>query len=557
MIVAVPFVLAAAPKQHIGALQQAQNSAVLTHALASVNLMKTLAHCDPTFTFCTPGTDAHVAKLEHIAHLKKKHGVLKQSEPCSGTKTLEAGSRFEQTIDVPFLGAQNVHMHVTAPGVAEVMGSGIQAFTCKSALFHQSGQAISLDANSCHLPEPIQLRGLRFCADQQTVHATISTPYNEIAVVAPRASKTVHRLQATPQTPAEQLASAQTSCNSSMASAASSLSGPFMTDSLCASFATQVVQSFSSSSNSGVPAACDFDTATLAGSTTCAATTSAIANFCAPLYSTGCVNFFNNPPASGGGSSCFAKDASLACRASQHTTDSHAAHAACYADHADGSAAQLVRLIELSAGDRIVTLDANNAPTLTRVVVNQHKSQSRSSPMLKISTADGAALTVTPDHVIAVEGAFVAAEEARVGMHLSAGRIMTIERTTSAIVNPVTASGTLLVADVAAPHMPVLASSHPKWISSFMLNAPTFPFVASHLASYTAPHATQALYEQVEGVLDYLQPTLERAAPSIPRALDMPLVLVADAAFAIGLLLYSFALPLGVAGAAYLLHSKK
>jgi hypothetical protein len=41
---------------------------------------------------------------------------------------------------------------------------------------------------------------------------------------------------------------------------------------------------------------------------------------------------------------------------------------------------------------------------ITRVVLNQHLDDSHDATLLRIETADGAAISVTPDHVIAIGG---------------------------------------------------------------------------------------------------------------------------------------------------------
>ena len=53
--------------------------------------------------------------------------------------------------------------------------------------------------------------------------------------------------------------------------------------------------------------------------------------------------------------------------------------------------ASLVPMADLRAGDLIVSLDANAAPRLERVIVNQHRLQAASSlraPLIRIETAN-------------------------------------------------------------------------------------------------------------------------------------------------------------------------
>jgi hypothetical protein len=147
-VMIVPFVFALAPDPHHG---------LRTDPMTAL--------CNPDFTSCTPGTIAHVAKLEHITALNEKHGVLsKRAEPCSGTHDLGVGTSFATSVEVPYLGHQSVRILVTKPGEAAVSGSGILAISCGAARYHQDGQTLALEASSCPLPPSIRLSSLRFCS---------------------------------------------------------------------------------------------------------------------------------------------------------------------------------------------------------------------------------------------------------------------------------------------------------------------------------------------------------------------------------------------------------
>ena len=193
----------------------------------------------------------------------------------------------------------------------------------------------------------------------------------------------------------------------------------------------------------------------------------------------------------------------------------------------------------------------------------------------------------------------VAAADATIGASLSAGVITKITSLTGSIINPITASGTILAASVDAPSTPILASTHPAWIAPLMLRAPTFPFVATRLAAYVAPKATQTFYAAVEHVISAKIPLLRRAAVKFPAALPfgvraphchpypvhsphcmlavaaialsplssyshgglhmwaLPQIVAADAVFVLSFLVYSLAIPLGVAGFASLVAIRK
>jgi len=100
----------------------------------------------------------------------------------------------------------------------------------------------------------------------------------------------------------------------------------------------------------------------------------------------------------------------------------------------------------------------------TTVLAVQHKAVDTIAEMLTFHTASGA-VSMTPDHALFVDGALVAAADAKLGSLLSTGAIERITKGEAAIINPVTASGTI-VADG------VLAASNPYWIASVTVDAP-------------------------------------------------------------------------------------
>jgi len=211
-----------------------------------------------------------------------------------------------------------------------------------------------------------------------------------------------------------------------------------------------------------------------------------------------------------------------------------------------------VPLASLRAGDVVATLDANGAPALTRIIVNQHVADERVAPLLTLETAGGgASITVTADHVIALDGQFLAAAHAAVGRSLSAGAITRISETSGAVINPVTVAGTMLVTDKHGG-APVLTTTHPEWSATFMLAAPTFAFAASRLGSYLMPASTQAFYNVVEGTIDMALPSIKPATAACPTMLLVLGLLLADAAFAVGVLAYAVAVPISVTGVAIL-----
>jgi hypothetical protein len=162
-------------------------------------------------------------------------------------------------------------------------------------------------------------------------------------------------------------------------------------------------------------------------------------------------------------------------------------------------------LASLKAGDRVLTADATSgALGITHVLVNQHASAAGSddpatSALLRLHTSDGAVLTLTPDHALYVDGALAAARDVTIGSALTTiDAIATIvTRITplpgGPVVNPTTASGTILASDHGAP---LLAASHPIWIAPLLLASPTartLANVALSLAGHLEPPAPPTL----------------------------------------------------------------
>ena len=147
---------------------------------------------------------------------------------------------------------------------------------------------------------------------------------------------------------------------------------------------------------------------------------------------------------------CFAKDSTTACLLSSPNAECH---------H--------VLMADLIPGDLVLGRDG-----ATTVVAVQHKAVDTVAMMLTFHTADGA-VSMTPDHAVFVDGILVAAADARIGSVLSTGAA--IERITKGkanIINPVTASGTI-VADG------FLAASNPFWVAAITIDAPLTRFMVN------------------------------------------------------------------------------
>ena len=122
--------------------------------------------------------------------------------------------------------------------------------------------------------------------------------------------------------------------------------------------------------------------------------------------------------------------------------------------------------------------------------------------MLRISYVDTGAvdsgpfdLRLTPDHVIHADGEFIAAAEVRPGAALRGNlTVVAVRPTADAVVNPLTTSGTILVAPEGGG-TPVLASTYPDWIAAYLLAATCvpLPFSLCNMMSHQFPTATQAI----------------------------------------------------------------
>ena len=112
---------------------------------------------------------------------------------------------------------------------------------------------------------------------------------------------------------------------------------------------------------------------------------------------------------SGSDDPCFGRDSTFACRLSEDVPAT-AAFDQCFGE-APETTARRVSMSSLRAGDRVLTeLDA--VPTTTRVLLNEHVVDTSKSAVVTVKHAAGA-LTLTPDHVLQVDGEWKSAREER------------------------------------------------------------------------------------------------------------------------------------------------
>ena len=201
------------------------------------------------------------------------------------------------------------------------------------------------------------------------------------------------------------------------------------------------------------------------------------------------------------------------------------------------AAGEPIPMASLRSGD--IVLDGPSSTT--RVIVNQHREATFKSALVEIEHADGK-LALTPDHVLAVDGAFVPARNAAPGAKLGASEVSRVAFTAGEVINPLTASGKILTQGG------VLASTYPEWIAEYMLSSALapLPLSLSNLASYLFPETTQKYYDAlIEPLVTVAHPKHLKA--TLPAALYPVAFLAGDIALAAGLVGFSLASPMAVA----------
>ena len=149
---------------------------------------------------------------------------------------------------------------------------------------------------------------------------------------------------------------------------------------------------------------------------------------------------------------------------------------------------------ELTAGDHVLS----GADSIARVVLTQHRLHGVGAPMLTIWHSNGS-LTLTPDHVLLINGVFVPAREAKAGAALGAHGVAVhhVLESSARIVNPITTTGRILAADPMST-APVLAATHPEWIAFHMLalgSTGSFALTLFGWLSYVLPATAQVEVE--------------------------------------------------------------
>lgn len=105
----------------------------------------------------------------------------------------------------------------------------------------------------------------------------------------------------------------------------------------------------------------------------------------------------------------------------------------------------------LRTGDLVL----DSTDSLTMVLVNQHAAQSQAANLIDVHHSDGV-LSVTEDHALFFDGAFMPARGVMVGTKLGELSVMKVVGSSrGSVVNPVTTTGTILAAGTTGS--PVLA----------------------------------------------------------------------------------------------------
>jgi len=193
---------------------------------------------------------------------------------------------------------------------------------------------------------------------------------------------------------------------------------------------------------------------------------------------------------------------------------------------------------ELRAGDLV--LDSKNS--VTRVVVNQHVHSDSISHILYIQH-EGGHLSITPDHMLFVDGDLRPARTVTNGASLSGCKVHPVTSGRSGIINPITASGLILAASTSG--QPILAATGNEWLADVMLSS--YP---QHTLSYTLasafPASVQRFYDAVlEQVFNALVPRLRSLKALASKPVVYAALVLGDLALAAAFGIFAMAASAG------------
>ena len=319
---------------------------------------------------------------------------------------------------------------------------------------------------------------------------------------------------------------------------------------------------------------------------------------CALLYSVtigdstlaASIKYTGSCPAGSDDDPCFSREAE-ACRILDMSASPSDAFRACY-DEPTLKAAERVPMPALSAGDYVLSTGKDLAYEFTRIIVNQHRvedqvrpppvpaiahfppmrssrravppnaAHARANPrppdsnaplwtlaaqkrsgVVKITHVNGE-LSLTPDHVLLVDGEWAAARTVKVGSSLSGSIVTAVSQGFGGIINPVTTNGMIVAAGPTGK--PVVSSAYPEWIAEYMLEQNNgyypLPVSMSSMLAYLFPATVQAYWDEIlEHAFAANQQRLNSALLGLPTAFVAPIMFVLDLVCSAGLLLFALA----------------
>mmetsp|Transcript_41375 Transcript_41375/g.86643 ORF Transcript_41375/g.86643 Transcript_41375/m.86643 type:complete len:606 (-) Transcript_41375:537-2354(-) len=223
---------------------------------------------------------------------------------------------------------------------------------------------------------------------------------------------------------------------------------------------------------------------------------------------------------------CFDRESTFVCRVADRAVDLATAYAACFGA-GGGAAAARVPMADLAAGD--VVLDG--VKSAARVVVNQHRHSETTSTILRITHAGGA-LSLTPDHLLFVNGVLSPASSVRIGDALGDTIVSDVSVGRGRVINAITESGVILAADAAGAA--VLAATANAWLADVLFSPYAVNSVAFTVSRFFPEHA-QVFYDAVlEPFFNAAVPILAELKRSSPSVLSWTGVVLADVLIGVG-----------------------
>eukprot|EP00287_Rhodomonas_sp_CCMP768_P008600 CAMPEP_0196733494 /NCGR_PEP_ID=MMETSP1091-20130531/12520_1 /TAXON_ID=302021 /ORGANISM="Rhodomonas sp., Strain CCMP768" /LENGTH=465 /DNA_ID=CAMNT_0042076869 /DNA_START=26 /DNA_END=1423 /DNA_ORIENTATION=+ len=203
---------------------------------------------------------------------------------------------------------------------------------------------------------------------------------------------------------------------------------------------------------------------------------------------------------------CFDRATTTACRRLIDTSSPQEAYNACFSTSTTTSAvtstpvaAERVLMRHLHANDFVLSTNDNGSLVFDRIVMNQHIFHSHLQSTLLTIDHDKGQLSVTPDHILPIDGELQAARNIRIGSHLVTplDGVVTVSRIASkvsGIINPVTTSGVIVAADIQGS--PVVSSTFGEWMLPLMAAKP-LPYSIINMLASLFPETGQAFHDLV------------------------------------------------------------